>query len=402
MLSVSQAQAVVLEHVAPPEPRVAPLTPHVLGRVLGEDVASDVDSPPHDKALMDGYAVRSADLPAGRGVLAVVEEITAGRTPQHALGPGQAARIMTGAPVPAGADAVVMVEKTRALDGGRVEVDDRPPRPGQNVLPRASEMRSGQVVLGAGSVLGPAELGLMAAVGRTAARVVPAPRVAVVATGDELVEPPARPGPGQIRNSNGPMLVALACRAGGLPYHLGIAQDTEAHLRALVDEGLRAEVLVLSGGVSAGKLDLVPGVLQAAGVRSLFHKVHLKPGKPVFFGTGPGGTAVFGLPGNPVSSLVCFELFVGPAVRRLAGHADPLPRTVPATLAEDCPYRSDRPTYHPARLAWEGDGWRVRPVAWLGSPDLRALTRANALVVFPPADRSPAAGETFTVLPLGH
>lgn len=400
MLSVSQAQALVLEHVAPPAPRAVPLTASVLGRVLAEDIVCDLDSPPHDRAMMDGYAVRTADLPDGRGSLAVVDEITAGRVPRLALGPGEAARIMTGAPLPAGADAVVMVEQTRATDDGRVEVDDSPPWPGQHVLPRASEMRAGEVVLPAGAVLGPVELGLLAAVGRTAARVVPAPLVAVLPTGDELVEPAARPGPGQIRNSNGPMLMGQACRAGALPYYLGIAPDTADGIRKLVDVGLRADVLILSGGVSAGKLDLVPGVLQAAGVRGHFHKVHLKPGKPVFFGTGPGGTAVFGLPGNPVSSLICFELFVRPAVRRLAALSDPLPAPVTATLVEDCPHRSDRPTYYPARLAWENGGWRVRAVAWLGSADLRALTRANALLLFPPSDRPPTAGDPYPVLPL--
>lgn len=397
MLSVAAAQAVVLRTARrlPPE-RIA-LTPPPLGQVLAEDVASDLDMPPHDKAMMDGYAVRAADLPEGRGVLAVIEEVSAGRVPQRPVGSGQATRIMTGAPLPAGADAVVMVERTRIRDGDRVEIEDRPPRPGQNVLPRAQEMRQGETVLAAGSVLRPQELGLLATVGRTSALLYPVAVVAVLSTGDEIVEAPHLPGPGQIRNGNGPMLVAQVCRAGARPRYLGIAPDRADMLRTLVAEGLRAHVLVLSGGVSAGKLDLVPGVLQELGVTAHFHKVEMKPGKPVFFGSR-GDTLVFGLPGNPVSALVCFELFVRPALRQLMGHADPGPRVVEAALAEDFAHRSDRPTYHPAHVEVGGEGWRARPVPWFGSPDLRGLTRANAFVVFPPGEHQHRAGQRFPVV----
>jgi molybdopterin molybdotransferase len=403
LLSVADAQAIVLREARPLAAAETPLTPAAFGLVLAADVTSDMDMPPHDKSMMDGYAVRRADLPGGRGVLRVVEEITAGQTPRHSLGAGEAARIMTGAPVPAGADAVVMVERTRLLDGGRVQIEDRPPEPGQNILRRGREMRAGEVVLSASSVLRPQEVGLLATVGRTSAMLVPAPRVAVLSTGDELVEAPAAPGPGQIRNSNGPMLVALAARAGAVPRPLGIGRDRLDSLRPLVEEGLRADVLVLSGGVSAGVLDLVPGVLAEAGVVAHFHKVAMKPGKPVLFGSRDAGgrrTLVFGLPGNPVSTLACFALFVRPALRRLAGHADAGPRTVPATLAEDFPYRTDRPTYHPARLEVTPGGWRVRPVPWFGSADLRGLTQADALLPLPAGDHRHRAGQAFDVLPL--
>jgi molybdopterin molybdotransferase len=397
MLSVAEAQAVVLQHARPLPPEVLPLTPAALGLVLAEDVASDLDMPPYDKALMDGYAVRAADLPEGRATLRVVDEVTAGRTPKRPVGPGEATHIMTGAPLPAGADAVVMVERTRPAEDGRVAVEDRPPAPGQNVLPRGREMRRGETVLAAGTVLRPQELGLLATVGRTSARVHPAPAVAVLATGDELVEAGVAPGPGQIRNSNGPMVAAQVSRAGGVPRNLGIAPDRHDALRALVDEGLRSPVLILSGGVSAGKLDLVPGVLQELGVAAHFHKVEMKPGKPVFFGSR-GDRLVFGLPGNPVSALVCFELFVRPALRRLGGHAEAGPRLVSAALAEDFAYRSDRPTYHPARLEAGERGWAVRAVPWFGSPDLRGLTRANAFVLFLAGDHVHRAGEVFQVL----
>jgi molybdopterin molybdotransferase len=396
MLAVSEAQAIVLHHARPLSPIDAPLTGDALGLVLAEDVASDLDMPPFDKALMDGYAVRAADLTHIGGSLAVIEEVTAGCTPKRIVGPGQATRIMTGAPMPDGADAVVMVERTRVLDDKQVRLEETA-RAGQNVLARGEEMRRGQTVLSAGAILRPQEFGVLASVGRTTIKVYPRPRVALLATGDELVEASQVPGPGQIRNSNGPMLAAQVLRAGGIPHALGIGRDRVDHLRGLIAEGLRAPILLLSGGVSAGKLDLVPGVLQELGVQPHFHSVKLKPGKPLLFGT-VDGALVFGLPGNPVSSLVCFELFVRPAIRELAGHADPGPIELRALLTEDFPYRSDRPTYHPAWLEYRENGWSVRPVPWFGSPDLRGLTRANSFVILPAGDHLHRAGKPMSVL----
>jgi molybdopterin molybdotransferase len=402
MISVAEAQALVLEHAQPLPPETVPLDAAALGLVLAEDVASDLDMPPYDKALMDGYAVRAADLPDGRSTLTVLEEVTAGRMPSRSVGPGQATRIMTGAPLPAGADAVVMIERTERLDGQRVQINDRPPQPGQNILRRAAEMHTGETVLSAGAVLRPQEFGLLGTVGRTAVQAFPRPRVAVLTTGDEVVEPPQTPEPGQIRNSHGQMLVGQVARAGAVPQYLGIARDRPESLRPLVSEGLRAPVLILSGGVSAGVADLVPAVLEEIGVTAHFHKVAMKPGKPVFFGTRtaqpPAAALVFGLPGNPVSAFVCFELFVRPALRRLMGHADPGPRVVQAVLAEDFAYRTDRLTYHPARLESRDGQWQVRPVPWFGSPDLRGLTRANAFAVFPAGDHRHRAGQRVDVL----
>jgi molybdopterin molybdotransferase len=398
MLSVAQAQGLVLHHARPLAAEVTALGPEVFGLILGEDVPSDLDMPPYDKAMMDGFAVRAADLVAGRGVLTVIEEVTAGQIPRLVVGPGQATRIMTGAPLPAGADAVIQVERTHPAPGNHVAIEDRPMEPGLNVLPRGREMRCGQVVLPAGTRLRPQELGTLATVGRTSARVHPAPRVAVLSTGDEIVEAAQTPGPSQIRNGNGPMLVAQVLRAGGVPRYLGIARDRVEILQPLIEHGLSFHVLVLSGGVSAGKLDLVPEVLRERGVQPHFHKVEMKPGKPVFFGQR-GETLVFGLPGNPVSALVCFELFVRPALRRLGNHPEPGPRMIRAVLGADFAYRTDRPTYHPARLGQGVDGaWQVRPVPWFGSPDLRGLTEANAFVLLPPGDHLHRAGQAFEVL----
>jgi len=395
MLSVAEAQAIVLQH-ARPLPADAVAIADALGLVLAEDVASDLDVPPYDKAMMDGYAVRSADLPQGRGLLAVIDEVVAGQTPRRPVAAGQATRIMTGAPVPAGADAVIKVERTQLVDQ-RVQIDDEPPRPGTNIFYRAQEMRRGDVVLARGTVLSPQDVGVLATVGRPQVQAIPRPVVAVLPTGDELVDPGQVPGPGQIRNSNGPMIGAQCRRAAALPRYLGIARDRLDSLRPLIAEGLQCHVLVLSGGVSAGKLDLVPGVLQEMEVTAQFHKVEMKPGKPVFFGTR-GQTLVFGLPGNPVSSLVCFELFVRPALRRLLGHADAGPRVVPAALLGDFPYKTDRPTYYPARLEEGAAGWQVRPAAWSGSADLWALSGTNAFVLFPAGDHRHSAGTRFPTL----
>lgn len=404
-LSVAQAQEIVRQYLRPLPPEPMALTTAALGHVLAADVLSDLDMPPYHKSMMDGYAVRCADLPTGKGSLRIIEEITAGQVPRLTLQAGQASRIMTGTPIPPGCDAVVMIERTRLAQDSCVEIEDRPPKPGQNILPQGAEMRRDDKILASGSVLRPQEFGVLSTVGRTTVSVHPAPRVAILSTGDELVEPDEKPEDGQIRNSNGPMLVALVSRAGGSPRYLGIARDDPACLRPMICDGLKANMLLLSGGVSAGKLDLVPGVLRAAGVTSHFHKVEMKPGKPVFFGTVQRSgmsqpVLVFGLPGNPVSVLVCFELFVRPALRCLRGHSDLGPRFVTAVLSEDFTYRTDRPTYHPAYLEWAGAGWKVRAVPWIGSADLRALTQANALVLFSPGEQRYPAGQVVEALSL--
>ena len=388
MLSVAEAQTIVLQQVRPVAADSLNLCPEVLGQVLAEDIVSDLDMPPYDKSMMDGYAVRSD----GPRTLTVIEEVMAGQTPRRAVAPGQATRIMTGAPIPAGADAVVPVEQTRLLDSGQVEIGARPIAARQHILDRGREMRQGEVVLPAGSVIQPQTLGILATVGRTTARIHDRPEVAILPTGDELVEAGQSLGAGQIRNGNGPVIAGLAERTGAVSRYLGIARDRLDHLQAMAAEGLRSEVLVLSGGVSAGKLDLVPGVLKELGVEVHFHHVMMKPGKPMLFGTR-GPTLVFGLPGNPVSSLVCFELFVRPALRRLLGHADPGTRLTPLPLAEAFRYRTDRPTYYPAKLESGDEGWRVRPIPWFGSADLRAIASADGFMLIPPGDESYAAGK---------
>jgi molybdopterin molybdotransferase len=401
MIPVAEAQQIVLIQSRPLPPRQQPLEPATLGLVLAEDVASDLDMPPFDKTMMDGYAVRTADVASGKATLRVIEEVLAGHVPQREVGRGQATRLMTGAPIPFGADAVVMIEHTQLVGDDQVLFDGKPPRLEQNLLRRGQEMRQGEVVLPTGTRLGPQEFGLLAMVGRTSVQVHPAPRVNIVVTGDEIVEPALKPGPGQIRNSNGPMLLAQVTRAGGLPHQVGIARDTADSLARHIEAALKADVLLLSGGVSAGKADLVPGVLHDMGVSAHFHKVRMKPGKPVFFGSR-GATLVFGLPGNPVSSLACFELFVRPALRRLLGLGRPLAPNLPGVLEEDFHYKTDRPTFHPAKFEWRAGQYQVRIIPWFGSADLRALKGANCFALIAAGEHKLQTGASMEVMPVDY
>ncbi|MFO0901560.1 MAG: gephyrin-like molybdotransferase Glp [Pirellulales bacterium] len=403
-LSVCEALELILAQVCETPVERMPAS-EAVGCRLAEDVASDLDSPPYDKSTVDGFAVRSEDAAAGRRTLAIVEQIAAGVMPRHTLAPGQTARIMTGAPLPDGADAVVMVEHTAAgrwMEGETVQLSDRPVRAGQNILRRAQSMACGQVVLPAGRAIRPVEVGLLAEVGVAQVAVQRRPRVALLATGDELVTAHERPRGAQIRNSNGPLLRALAVAAGASAVELGIARDDEEDLRRHIGRALADDVLVLSGGVSAGLLDLVPQLLKQQGFECLFHKVQLRPGKPLWFGVrrvAGHTTLAFGLPGNPVSGLVCWELFVKPALLKMRLGAAPAATEVAATLVAPHEQRGDRPTYWPAFLEEPASAVapHVRLLNWQGSGDLRTLSDANALAVFPAGDRRFEAGATVPV-----
>ncbi len=309
-----------------------------------------------------------------------------------------------------------MHERTQSGDGG-VRVDEPEVRAGQNILPRGREMRAGDLVLAAGTVLGPAHLGVLASVGRSWPRVV-RPRVAVASTGDELVEPDRVPGPGQIRNSNAIMLRALAIEDAAQAEAMPIIPDDPAALREILGRGLESDVLVITGGVSAGQRDLVPEALEALGVRRVFHKVRLKPGKPIWFGVGrsrsadgaePGsdegrrpGSLVFGLPGNPVSGLVGYLLFIRPALAILSRRPGPPPTPRPARLAGPFRHRGDRPTYHPARRvngpASDAVPPAIETLDWAGSADLRTVASADGFAAFPAGDRDYTPGEIVDFL----
>jgi molybdopterin molybdotransferase len=408
MLTVQQALDAVSRETQPLAAVCVNLA-DALGLVTAEEAVADVDSPPFDKALMDGFAVRSADLASGEARLRIVEEIYAGMTPSKPVTVGSATRIMTGAPLPVGADAVVKIEDVRIdVDAGCVAIRTDPVEPGRHVLHRGSSLKTGQLVLPAGRLLRPQELGALAEVGKHRLLVRPRPTVAVLATGDELVPVDAKPGPGQIRNSNETLLSAQTERAGGVPVRLGVARDNRTELRERIQVGLNCDVLLLSGGVSEGTRDLVPSELASLGVRNIFHKVNIRPGKPLWFGvwtrtgeaakSGRGPAYVFGLPGNPVSSLVCFELFVRSCLRRLRGLEPAEPQPIPARLAAEHVARGERPTYNPARVTWDRGGLRVEAVPWHGSSDLQATIDANAMAVFPGGEATYSVGDAVDVI----
>ncbi len=314
-MTFDEARATILDHVTPLGPESVPLLAAV-GRVLAADLVAPWDVPRWDNSAMDGYAVRAADTPAPAG-LRIAGYIPAGSSSSEVVAAGTAAKIFTGAPLPAGADAVVPIEHTDERDG--TVLVRQPVRPGAHVRRKGEDIRAGETILGAGAVIGAPEVSLLASVSRRAVEVVRRARVAILSTGDELVEPGGTLAPGQIYDSNSLAIAAAVTQLGGEPILLGIARDDRASLRALLVEGLRADALVTSAGVSMGDRDLVREVLQELSVRQLFWKVDVKPGRPTAFAVH-GSTPVFSLPGNPVSTLLMFEEFVRPALLKMMGH----------------------------------------------------------------------------------
>ena len=357
-----------------------------LGRTLARDVKAREDIPPFTKATMDGYAVRAEDTQqsaaeAGSAVeLQVMEDLPAGRYARTSVGPGQAVRIMTGAPLPRGADAVVMVEDTE--ESGRGVKVRRKVRPGDNIGLAGEDLKKGEIALERGAAIGPAETGMLAAAGLVRVPVTRRPKLAVIATGDEIVEPGEKKRPGQIRNSNGPALTAMAVRAGAAARYLGIARDRNSSLAAKLARAKGADILVLSGGVSVGDYDLVKEELRASGVRPVFWQVRIKPGKPVFFGVR-GRQLVFGLPGNPTSAMVTFLLFVRPAIERMLGREVPGPPTGTAVLAEDIVLKPGRTQFLRGLLTAAGPVLKVAPYDDQRSGVLRSMVRSRVLIVVP-------------------
>ena len=398
--SAQEALDIVLAHAAVLPSEGVPLA-DVVGRVLAEDVRADADFPPFDRSAMDGYAVRAEDVAAAPVTLPVVAQVRAGQVSDRVLGAGQAIQIMTGAPVPPGATAVQQVEKTRATDDGRSVEILSPVEPEMNISRRGTEVKDGDVVLVRGERIDPAALAVLASVGSERVVVSRRPRVCVLVTGDELVDVHERPGPGQIRNSNGYAVEAQAREAGAIVRSLGIVPDDSERIRGAMAIGLESDLLLLSGGVSEGVFDLVEGVMTRLGIEILFDKVAIKPGAPLVFGRR-GPTLVFGLPGNPVSAQVTFDLFVRPALLRMQGARVAARPLVAAELLEGVGNRSGRKAHLPARVHFEGGRFVARPVRSMGSADLVAHARANAMVILD-AERSRAeAGEWAPVLLLGN
>jgi molybdopterin molybdotransferase len=397
MLTYEQARQEIIDQVRKkdsPRAKVRVTVWEALGFVLAQEVKTDRDYPSFNRSTRDGYAVKAADV-AAAATLRCVGEIKAGDTVREALQPGTCVQIMTGAAVPSGADAVVMIEHTQR-DGDIVRFD-RPARTGQNIVPRGSEARAGHTILTPGARLGYAELALAAQVGAVELQCAKKPRVAILSTGDEVALVDKTPGEFQIRNSNSVSLAAQVRIAGGEPVVLGNAADDLDALAAMIELGLREDALVLSGGVSMGKYDLVETALKALGTEFYFDAVAIRPGKPAVFGMC-GGVPVFGLPGNPVSTMVTFELFVAPAIDLLSGaEARPLP-LLEARLDEAMQEKPGLAHFLPARVEWLDGVPVVRALKWQGSGDVAALARSNCFLVIGAERENISAGETVFVL----
>ncbi len=398
MLDYFDALKLILERAPGPSGRLdAPLVAAV-GRVVAEDIPSDADFPPFDKAMMDGFALRVADLCRVPVLLDVVGDIPAGSVPETEIGPGQAASIMTGAPVPPGADAVVKVEWTSGFGGKTVEIENAV-GPGANISPRGEISTKGQTMVRRGTRIGVEEAALLAMVGADPVPVYPPLRAALIATGDELVPPNATPGPAQIRNCSSAALRAFFFERGIEVTDLGIVPDNRDATRTAVEKGLSCDIVVLTGGVSVGVYDFVKDVLVDFGVDVHVSKVAVKPGKPTVFGT-LGEKMFFGLPGNPVSTTVIARVLMGPAVDKRLGLPPAPPELIRCTLLKDFKKKPDRLWFVPARVSL-GEGATVRPIRNRGSADLPAAASANGFIMAPAGETRFAAGTLVDVVVWG-
>ncbi len=400
VITVGEARSYVLAH-CPVLPAVEVPAAAAAGRVLAAEVVAAEDVPPFANTAVDGYAVRAADVAAVPVELDVVDEVAAGRASDLTVAAGQAIRVMTGAPMPAGADAAVMVEDTERLDGGRRVRITRVASPGQAVRGVADDVAAGQVVLTPGTVVNGPVAGLLASVNARTVRVVPPARVAVLSTGDELVDDGRPLAPGQIRESNRTMLVQCVADAGATPVDLGIVPDDEDRLAEVLAEAAeQCDAIVTSGGVSMGDYDVVKAVLSRL-AEMRWMQIAIKPAKPFAFGViGPRRVPVFGLPGNPVSSLVSFELFARPGLRRMMGFTAIDRPTAPAVADSAIRRRPDGKTHYARVVVRLDDDGRLHavPVAAQGSHQLAATAQANGLAVVPDGDGVPAGGEVVVVV----
>jgi len=412
MISVEEAQERILRSFHPLEPERVSLF-EALGRVLAEDISADVSVPPLDNTAMDGYAVRAADTSGASHEhpvpLRVLYDLAAGYVSDIAVKPGTAIRIMTGAPIPEGADAVVPFEETdekspqphpspgRGGEGGEVRVFQEA-KLGAHIRRAGEDIRQGERVLAAGTLVRPAEVGVLASVGRATVLCPRRPRVAILATGDELVEIEQKPGPGQIRNSNNYTLAAAVQRDGGVPLLLGIARDRLDELTAKIRHGLSkgADLLLTSGGVSVGDFDVVKTVLATEG-EITFWRVRMKPGKPLAFGHIKG-VPHLGLPGNPVSSLVSYELFARPAILRMLGKSHFRRPEIEATLLDAIPHKDGRRHYVRVIVQKEDGGYTARLTGEQGSGILTSMAKANGLAIIPEEATSLAPGSQVRVM----
>ena len=404
LLSFSGARRLVEQYaltLTPTHPEMLSLL-ESLGRVLAEDLRADRDFPPFPRSTRDGFAVRAMDVKSPPAQLRCVGEIKAGAAHEASalsVGRSDCVEIMTGAPVPRGADAVVMVEFTER--SGDAVVIHRTVSAGENVVSQGSEARRDQVLVARGTRVNHAIIAIAAAVGRPEIAVFRQPRVAILATGDEVVDVNLHPGPNEIRNSNSYSLAAQVQAAGGEPMILPVARDEADEIALLLRKGLDADLLLITGGVSMGKYDLVEQVLASFGASLFFTGAEIQPGRPVVFGevkTDERHTPLFGLPGNPVSTMVTFQLFARPVLDALSGAQPQALTFAQARLKSEITTRTGLTRFLPAKLAGTQDQPEVELLKWQGSGDLMAVSRANCYIVIPPDRERFAAGEAITIL----
>lgn len=377
MISVEEAKEIIAKKVAPLRRVERTKLRDACARVLAEDVRIDTDIPPFDRCNMDGYAVVSSD---GARELDVVEIVSAGDWPKEGVASGKASKVMTGAPLPSGADAVAPVEKSLSMENGKVKLLERV-EPGKNVTPKGMELKEGDLVLKKGTFLRAQEISMLATAGCAMPAVYRVPTVAILPTGSELMEPDCAPCPGKIRNSNSYSLMAQCQKLALKTEYLGIAGDDPDLLREKIKEGLKNDFLLITGGMSMGDFDIAPDVLRGMGVTFWFEKVRIKPGKPVHFGTTENGCVVFGLPGNPVSTMVIFEKFVRPALMAFMGHQALEEERETGVLKTQFNRReASREEYLPVFVQRREGLYSIDLLRYLGSGHMMALLGSNALM----------------------
>jgi len=401
MISVAEAIQIVRQqtHTLPVE-QIS--LPHALGRVLAQDIVADSDLPPFDRSQMDGYAVRAADAQAAPVRLRIVGESAAGKGWHNQLDEGQAVRIMTGAPVPAGADSVQQIELTHELKDGTVVELLESVEEGKSIVKRGAEIRAGETVLSAGTMINAAMMAVLAAFGYATVNVFQRPRVGVLATGTELVAVDQKPGQDQIRDSNNYSIAAYAELAGGVIERLPLTGDDTSLLKNQIAKAAETcDLIVTSGGVSMGVYDLTKSALKQLDAEIFFERVALRPGKPTVFARLPSGTLMFGLPGNPVSVAVTFNLFARTAALAMQGATEPALKRETAALARSVKGTADRESYLPVQLTTNDDGELIAfPLKWGGSSDFVAFALTTALAIVPAGATTVEAGSLVNVLRL--
>ncbi|MBI5642058.1 MAG: molybdopterin molybdotransferase MoeA [Deltaproteobacteria bacterium] len=400
MITVESALETILKEIKPLDVESTGILSS-LGRVLGEDIKASRPNPPWDNSAMDGYALKAEDLERASDAapvsLNVIYDLPAGQVPKGPVKNGEAVRIMTGAPVPDGATAVVMVERTERGPGGTVLIKAAA-RTGENIRRAGEDFNAGETVIKSGALIRPAEVSMLATVGAPFVFVHKRPRVAVLSTGDELCDIQEVPPQGKISNSNGYALSALVAAVGAEPIWLGVARDTKESLREKLEIAMKADCIISSGGVSVGDYDFVKDVLKELGSEMIFWKVAMKPGKPLAFGV-IGGKPAFGLPGNPISSMVAFEQFVKPALLKMAGRKAVFSQTFSALLTKDIKIKPGRMNFIRAELKMEEAGFEATPLDGQGSGVISTMVRANSFIIVPKDSSGFKAGETVKVQP---